>query len=200
MRTVKLGVLDQVKIASPCPVAWADMQGDDRTRHCDQCNLNVHNISDMTRDEAEAFLVQAASTGGRVCAGFWRRDDGTILTKDCPVGLAAVRAAFARRLSRVAAGFALVFSAITAMGMRSRADENRLKEMEPFSGIARVLSPVAPFLGPMAKPARQIWTGGVVCLPPPLTPKQQSPTRSPGTNIDLGNRQLGVDIFEKKSH
>jgi hypothetical protein len=42
----------------------------------------------MTESEAEALL---ASASGRLCVQFYRRADGTVLTQDCPVGLAAVK-------------------------------------------------------------------------------------------------------------
>jgi hypothetical protein len=60
------------------------MRGDDRVRHCGECRLNVYNLSEMTRQEAEDFLHEAT---GRVCVRFYRRADGTILTQDCPSGL-----------------------------------------------------------------------------------------------------------------
>jgi hypothetical protein len=167
MRTVPLSVLDSVRIAAPCPVAWESMTGDARVRHCDQCNLKVFNISDMTRDEADAFLRDAAgirSAGGRVCAGFWRRGDGTNLLKDCPVGLAKLRAALARRVSRTAAALALLVGAGAAVGGKS--EETRLKWREPFSAIARALNPVAPFLGPMARQQQRQWLAGDICVVP----------------------------------
>jgi hypothetical protein len=166
MRTVPLSVLENVRIAAPCPVAWESMTGDARARHCDQCNLKVFNISDMTRDEADAFLRDAAgikAAGGRVCAGFWRRSDGTILLKDCPVGLAKVRAALARKVSRIAAALALLLGAGAAVG---RPAESRLKWREPFAAIARVLNPVAPFLGPMARQQQRQWLAGDICVMP----------------------------------
>jgi hypothetical protein len=168
MRTVPLSVLDSVRIAAPCPVAWESMTGDARVRHCDQCNLKVFNISDMTRDEADAFLRDAAgirAAGGRVCAGFWRRGDGTILLKDCPVGLAKVRAALARKMSRIAAALALLVGAGAAVGGKS--EETRLKWREPFSAIARALNPVAPFLGPMVRPQQRWLAGSIMIAPPP---------------------------------
>lgn len=84
-----------MRIASPCSVGWERMAGDDRVRFCNQCNLNVYNISEMTRKQAEALI---ATTEGRLCAKLYRRADGTILTRDCPVGLRALR----RRVSRIA--------------------------------------------------------------------------------------------------
>jgi hypothetical protein len=48
--------LDRIAVASPCPMNWNDMIGDDRMRFCNQCNLNVYNISAMTKAEAESFI------------------------------------------------------------------------------------------------------------------------------------------------
>ncbi len=76
--------LDTIRIASPCPANWDEMTGDDRSRFCGQCELNVYNLSDMTRNEAEGFLSEKE---GRVCVRYHQREDGSIITKDCPVGL-----------------------------------------------------------------------------------------------------------------
>jgi hypothetical protein len=75
------------------------MIGDERVRFCGQCNLNVYNISAMTKQEAERLITQAE---GRLCVRYYRRADGTILTKNCPVGLRALK----RRLSRIASASA----------------------------------------------------------------------------------------------
>ncbi|HEY0385108.1 MAG TPA: carboxypeptidase-like regulatory domain-containing protein, partial [Pyrinomonadaceae bacterium] len=84
--------LESLRVASPCPVSWESMRGNDAVRFCQQCQLNVYDISRMTRPEAEALI---AETEGRICARLFRRADGTVLTKDCPVGLRAWR----RRIS-----------------------------------------------------------------------------------------------------
>jgi len=76
--------LENLKIASPCAVRWEDMNGDERVRYCSMCELNVFNVSDMTRDEAQSFL--RANSDKPNCMRFFRRKDGTILTKDCPIG------------------------------------------------------------------------------------------------------------------
>lgn len=87
--------LERVRVASPCPASWEGMSGDDKVRFCDQCQLHVYDISRMTRRQAESLI---AHTEGRICARLYRRVDGTILTKDCPVGLRALR----RRVAKVA--------------------------------------------------------------------------------------------------
>jgi hypothetical protein len=108
--------LDRIQVATPCPVSWADMHGDERVRFCDHCKLNVYNISQMTRGEAKTLISSAER---RFCARLYRRSDGTILTKDCPVGL---RALHLRLSKRVAAVFAAIVSiSSTAFGQHSAA-------------------------------------------------------------------------------
>lgn len=101
--------LDNIKIASPCPADWNEMRGDDRKRFCSECKLNVYNLSDMTVTEAESFLINSE---GRVCINYYRRKDGTVLTKDCPVGWQLLK----KRVSRVTtAVFASMFGIFTGL-------------------------------------------------------------------------------------
>ena len=92
---MKTNPLDHISVASPCPADWDQMYGDNRKRFCSECRLNVYNLSEMTREEAENFLFAAE---GRVCVRLYRRRDGTVITQDCPVGWQAVK----QRVSRVA--------------------------------------------------------------------------------------------------
>ncbi|HEY6251733.1 MAG TPA: carboxypeptidase-like regulatory domain-containing protein [Candidatus Angelobacter sp.] len=71
------------------------MSGDDRVRHCQECKLNVYNLSAMSRREAEELIARRE---GRLCVRFYQRADGTVLTRDCPVGF--------RRLVRKVSRFA----------------------------------------------------------------------------------------------
>ena len=87
-------LLSRVRIASPCTAGWEAMEGDERARFCRLCSLHVYNLSEMTRPEAEALIARME---GRLCGRLYRRADGTVLTKDCPVGLRAVRRRIARR-------------------------------------------------------------------------------------------------------
>jgi hypothetical protein len=65
-------------------------------------------------------LVNAAE--GRLCIRFFRREDGTMLTRDCPVGLRAVRVKFARMWARAAAIFGAVTISSLFGGREARAD------------------------------------------------------------------------------
>lgn len=103
--------LNNLRIAAPCPADWNQMAGTDRVRFCDQCKLNVYNLSSMTRGEAERLVAQAE---GRLCVRFYRRADGSVLTDNCPVGLRLIK----RRLSRMAGAVAsLVLSFFGALGI-----------------------------------------------------------------------------------
>ena len=80
--------LDQVRVAAPCPADWEQMIGNERARFCGQCNLNVYNLSSMTRSEAESLIAQ---NEGRLCVRYYHRADGSVITENCPVGLRAIR-------------------------------------------------------------------------------------------------------------
>lgn len=114
----------RVRIASPCNASWEGMEGDGRVRLCCECNLNVYNLSELTRAEAEALVARKE---GRLCARLYRRADGTVLTKDCPAGLRAVRL----RVSRAAgAAFAALLSLLAVAQAKPRAQ----KKACPASG------------------------------------------------------------------
>lgn len=76
--------LANVQIAAPCSASWEAMVGDERRRHCEQCSRDVYDLTVMTRDEVDAFLVANASGA---CVRLYQRTDGRMLTEDCPVGV-----------------------------------------------------------------------------------------------------------------
>lgn len=94
----------ELRIASPCSANWARMQGDERVRYCPECKLNVYNFDAMDSSEIESLV---RNREGRLCARFYARPDGTLLTHNCPVGFRAK----VRRVSRIAGA---ILSATTA--------------------------------------------------------------------------------------
>ncbi len=80
--------VNKLRVASPCSIGWKTMTGDERVRHCHACQLNIYNTTEMTTKEVEHLIENRE---GRLCIRLFRRSDGTVLTKDCPVGLRAVR-------------------------------------------------------------------------------------------------------------
>lgn len=88
-------MLDHIQIATPCDADWNDMLGDERVRFCGACAKHVYNISRMQREEALGLIQE---TEGNVCIRLYRRQDGTVLVDDCPVGLAQKAAKQVKRL------------------------------------------------------------------------------------------------------
>jgi hypothetical protein len=145
-------VLNRVRVASPCAESWEAMPGGERIRSCDRCQHKVYNLSEMTADEA-ARLVQEAE--GRLCVRFYRRVDGTMLTRDCPVGLRAVRMRAARALSAAFASVMLLFGISLAGKSRS--------EQPTF--VRWVLNKVDP------EPVRPLMGAIPLQMAPPSTPE-----------------------------
>jgi hypothetical protein len=83
MRTA-LTLLDDIRIASPCPARWEDMTGDEHARHCCSCDRTVYDLSSLTADEAVSLIHEKE---GALCVRLYRRADGRVLTADCPEGL-----------------------------------------------------------------------------------------------------------------
>lgn len=90
----------EIFVASPCEEPWSAMHGDARVRFSQRCREHVFSLDALDEQEIRA-LVRA--NGGRVCARFFRRRDGTVLTRDCPRGVAALRRRAWRGLLTVAA-------------------------------------------------------------------------------------------------
>jgi hypothetical protein len=66
-----------LRVAKPCPKNWNDMQGDDKRRFCEHCQLHVHNLSAMAERERDALIEQS---GGHLCIAYLERADGTMVT------------------------------------------------------------------------------------------------------------------------
>jgi hypothetical protein len=165
--------LNNIKIASPCSADWEGMFGNERKRFCGECKLNVYNLSGMTRTEAESLLEQSE---GRLCVRYYRRADGTILTKDCPVGWARVK----QRTSRMAtAALSVIVSFLAGLSF--------------FAAFSKKVDLVVRLPIPFATPTpRYEPLMGAVAIPSPKPAPKQSPSPK------LGRIQMGDVSMETK--
>ena len=144
-----LAVLKNARIAAPCSQPWHQMEGSDRVRYCKACKLNVYNLSEMTAREAAA-LIQ--TTEGRLCIGYYMRADGSIITRNCPIGLRRIRKRLAWAVSAAAVVLGLSLSALGALTHSSHRF-SLLRAQRPFRQIVDLLDPPKAFLaGIMASP------------------------------------------------
>lgn len=168
-----------IDVAAPCTASWDAMTGDDKSRFCGQCQLNVYNLSAMSDAEVDKLWQ---SKNGRLCARFYQRADGTVLTDNCPVGLRKLRDA-ARRAVRVAAtvlSLALSWTAAFAGPKCNDKDTNKCQKNQATTSKkpvrdAAIMGDVAepapakrvPMMGsPVPIPPQQVKMGEMVAIPP----------------------------------
>lgn len=138
--------LNNLNVATPCPKAWADMVGDDRVRFCDQCSLSVYNLAELTEKETQSLIL---SSGGRLCGRLYRRPDGTVLTKDCPVGLQALRKRISRRTAAV---FATLLGLSSTIFAQHPSDQDRCQQQIRITKAQNVAPEKAPLSGTVYDP------------------------------------------------
>lgn len=97
----------QLHVKSPCQEPWEDMHGSKTRRHCERCDRDVHNLSAMTRREADAVIARRAA-GERVCVRYTVDDDGQVEFRREPL----IPAQLLLRGRQVAMGASLMASAM----------------------------------------------------------------------------------------
>lgn len=172
---IPLPLLQQARVASPCPMKWSDMTPTDQdaVRHCGACDLNVYNFAELTAPEAERLLQEHLSTGQRLCGTIWRRADGTIITKNCPVGWRAARQRALRAGSRIAAAIGLLLTGGIVVGAPRSHRWAKVRAVEPFRSISEWISPTP------LPPVGGLMMSGDICVTPPMPAPSPAPVPSP---------------------
>jgi len=156
--TTRLPVLlENLRIATPCLADWDQMAGDDRVRFCGRCEKNVYNLSAMSRQEAEALV---AAKEARMCVRLYQRQDGTVITSDCPVGVRRklLRQRVWAKLSGAAASLTLALGLFAgrARGDLALRDGKKVGQVEQhpiaMGGAVAVVEPPQPVKSKPAKP------------------------------------------------
>jgi hypothetical protein len=182
--------IDRMRVASPCPTSWDAMKGDNRARYCDLCDLHVYNISELTRKEVTKLIAEKE---GRICARLYKRTDGTVLTKDCPVGLRAIR----RRVSRAtAATLTAVLSLCTSAFGRSMSKDSP-SGSTPFEVTHTNHGNLTQYnrgeiLGRVIDPSGSAIASAIVTITNQTTGKQIKSETSPNGNFQFAMLEAGV--------
>lgn len=204
--------LDVIQIASPCSASWDAMSGDQVRRFCGECQLHVHNLSEMSRREAEALVsgVVASTSissgggsggisGGRVCVQMQRGADGRIVTRDDRQWRAKLRrrAAYVgvRTLMGLSAAAVVLLGGTTALASRDINWFNKLAELqERLAKFSPVVQPTPAVAGGIrAVPVQPVQPGlmlgeaqvilGDVALPAPEPAPAPAPAPAPNPPI-----------------
>ena len=173
--------LDVIEVANPCPADWNEMHGSDHVRFCKHCQLNVYNLSAMTRHAAEQLVNQRE---GRLCVSFYRRQDGTVITSDCGGGLRFAARRVWRAASGAVAAVACIILAPMGWASPSKCDPAKPTEVQP----AEVTNVVGGMPLPNAAPVRgemvlgdvaTVVLGKVRAVEPPATQPVAPPASQP---------------------
>lgn len=78
--------LDQLKVVTPCSSSWEQMTGNRQKRFCSECNKNVFDFSQMTRNQVEAVV---SAHKGQLCGRILRDASGSLVTLE-PTPLATI--------------------------------------------------------------------------------------------------------------
>ncbi|HVT13577.1 MAG TPA: hypothetical protein VHE55_15030 [Fimbriimonadaceae bacterium] len=155
--------IDNLQIAKPCPASWDEMSGDERVRHCALCRKNVYNLSAMSRDEIRRLIEERE---GKFCARMFRRDDGKVMTSDCPKGLAKAGRRFAASLLASSAFVLTVgFSVARRVSRGSEQPTIDVQQMPMFQALSNWANGKKPSPPPtVTKPTPLM--GDVMFIPP----------------------------------
>lgn len=111
--------LNNMTIPSPCVADWNSMIGNEEVRFCEHCSLDVHNLSVMTRNQAERLVARSK---GRLCVRYHYDPAGRPLTLPVRQQLHRIN----RRVSRIAAGaFTATLSITSAVAQNSTDSQTR---------------------------------------------------------------------------
>jgi Carboxypeptidase regulatory-like domain len=139
---------NKLRIASPCHVSWESMSGDQKSRFCQSCQLNVYNLSEMTASEIKKLILQKE---GRICGKLYKRADGTVITRDCPTGLRAVRRRVTRTASAVLAAFIGLCTVALGQSEKEKSckvvSQGKIKRLESKSDLISIKGTITDLAG-----------------------------------------------------
>ena len=156
--------LGNITVASPCSARWGHMVGDERVRFCLECQKRVYNFSAMTPEEIATVVREKE---GRLCARFYRRADGTMLTADCPLGTGRFWRQVKTRLFASAALVAIAAGTAVATAGSQPTQPPKTNKLTLLWDNAK--TQVKAWFG--VKPQPQFIMGDICVVPPPQPPK-----------------------------
>ena len=160
--------LNNLTVPSPCSTDWNSMIGNDQVRFCEHCSLDVHNLSLMTRAQAERLV---ARSNGRLCVQYIHDPNGGPVT--LPVGQKLHH--ISRRVSQIAAGaFTAALSVTSAIAQES-------------TGVRIGGADVPPANQPMAR-----WAPGASVVG---TVSDQNGALIPGATVSVSNEEFNLALY-----
>lgn len=197
MKRQERSILDRVRVVNPCSEDWHEMRGNDEVRFCSHCQKSVHNLSQMTRRDAERLV---AKSKGQLCVRYISRADQRVVTASDFPPLHRI----ARRASRLAAS---AFSAALTLTTATAQNSNETQIDVNPTGIEAVANKTdapqmpsgdATIVGTVIDPAEAVVAAAKVTLTDRRGAVRQTLTNEEGV-YRLENLPFGVFTLEIES-
>jgi hypothetical protein len=104
--------LSRLAVGSPCEASWDGMAGDERRRHCAQCDQKVFDFERMAPREIAA-LIEASR--GRLCGRITRTPEGRLVTLEPPAPVLPPSSWLTRRVSPTVAAVITALLGLSAV-------------------------------------------------------------------------------------
>ncbi len=150
--------LSSLTVPSPCTADWNSMAGNDQVRFCGHCNLHVHNLSQVTRNQAQRLI---ARSNGRLCVRYHRDPEGRPRTLPIPQKLHRI----GRRTSQLAAGaFTATLSVTSAVAHSSQSRQSENYNVPNVTQPDRAWGLGSSIVGTIKDPNGAVIAGATVAL------------------------------------
>lgn len=70
--------LNNFEVPKPCSMNWDEMNGSEEIRHCDRCQHQIYNLSEMPKRRALKVLNQ---TNEKVCITYLQDENNKVITQ-----------------------------------------------------------------------------------------------------------------------
>lgn len=134
---VRLPLVAQASVASPCHEVWESIRGPGAVRTCPRCDETIFDLARMTVAAAEA-LITARTEASSEPVHLHRRADGKLMFADCEMGRRA------RRGRRVAIASATVLTLLVVPAIYSLGARFLAEHPAPSASEVHVAPPMPP--------------------------------------------------------
>ena len=132
--------LENFEVPQPCSMNWDEMTGNEEIRHCDRCQHQIYNLSEMPKRRALKVLNQPNE---KVCVTYLQDEQNQVITQNY-FGI------FKRNFVKfVSAVLAIIFSLTSIQAMQTKNGKLKKKKIVKH----RKYKKVQPIRRPLGKPA-----------------------------------------------
>lgn len=133
--------LENFEVPQPCSMNWDEMPGNEEIRHCDKCQHQIYNLSEMPKRRALKVLNQPNET---VCVTYLQDEHNQVITQTY-FGI------FKRNFVKFASAIlAITFSLTSIQAMQTKYGKLKKKKVVKLKKNKKV--PPPPIRRPLGRP------------------------------------------------